>query len=118
MLQIQLHNFQLVFLHLLMLQSHFPKHHKVLVLQILPQAIPPEYMQAALSPASLNGMPALARYLNNTCIDSQGDELENGVRQIREQIKQQIRASGSLNSGDYDEPDAADAEATPSVDSD
>ncbi len=77
----------------------------VMVLQILPQAIPPEYMQAALSPQSLNGLQCLARFLNNTGVATEGEELEIGIRQIREQIQQQIRASGSLHSGDYDEPE-------------
>lgn len=76
----------------------------VLVLQVLPQAIPPEYMQAALSPPAINGMQLLARWLRTTGIAAQGEELERGVRQIRETIIQQIRASGSLNSSEYDEP--------------
>lgn len=81
-----------------------------LVLQILPQAIPPEYMQAALSPPALNGLQALSKYLQSTGI-VENDELEDGVRQIRETIQQQIRASGSLHGSDYDEPESEPAPA-------
>ena len=77
----------------------------VMVLQVLPQAIPPEYMQAALSPPSLNGMQSLARYLARNGLCEHGGDLEEGVRQIRGHIQQQIRASGSLHGSDYDEPD-------------
>ena len=76
----------------------------VMVLQVLPQAIPPEYMQAALSPPSLNGMQALTRYLARNDLCEHGADLEEGVRQIRGHIQQQIRASGSLHGSDYDEP--------------
>lgn len=82
----------------------------VMVLQVLPQALPPEYMQAALSPQSLNGMQSLARYLSNQGIAEHGEELESGVRQIRGHIVQQVRASGSLHGSDYDEPVFDDAE--------
>lgn len=77
-----------------------------LVLQILPQAIPPEYMQAALSPPALNGMKALAQFLKSSGVtndEGEHNELEDAVRTIRETIQQQIRASGSLHGSDYDE---------------
>ena len=82
----------------------------VMVLQVLPQAIPQEYMQAALSPLSINGLQALARFLARTGVASLGNEIEEGVRQIRGHIQQQIRASGGLHGSDYDEPSFDEAE--------
>ncbi len=78
-----------------------------LLLQVLPQALPPQYAQAALSPQALNGYQALMKFLVRTGATSAGDELVQAVKQVREMMRQQLRKAGVLNGPDYSDPDDA-----------
>ncbi len=78
-----------------------------LLLQVLPQALPPQYAQAALSPQALNGYQALMTFLVRTGATSAGDELVQAVKQVREMMRQQLRKAGVLNGPDYSDPDDA-----------
>ncbi|MFW5828848.1 MAG: hypothetical protein ACOCXA_01185 [Planctomycetota bacterium] len=76
----------------------------VLLLQVLPQALPPQYVQIALSPQGLLGLRAVCSYLERTEAGS-GARLAAGLDLVRQEIQAQMRASGNLNSSIYDEPD-------------
>jgi len=76
-----------------------------LLLQVLPQALPPQHVQAALSPQALHGYQALAKYLTRTGLATHGEELIEGVKFVREQLKAQIRKTGMLGGPDYSDPD-------------
>ena len=77
-----------------------------LLLQVLPQALPQQAVQAALSPQALNGYQAMAKYLNRVGLATQGEELQNGVKLVRRELTEQMRRSGILNGPDYSDPDA------------
>jgi hypothetical protein len=76
-----------------------------LLLQVLPQALPPQAVQAALSPQALNGYQALAKYLARTGVATAGDDLVNGVKLVRQELTAQMRQSGILGGPDYSDPD-------------
>jgi len=73
-----------------------------LVLQVMPQALPPQMLQAALSPKAINALQALAQWLVSSG-KAKGD-LVQGVKLVREQLQAQLRASGMLGGPDYREP--------------
>lgn len=75
-----------------------------LLLQVLPQALPPQHVQVALSPQALHGYQAMAKYLSRTGL-AQGDELLNGIKLVRTQLKEQLRRTGMLGGPDYSDPD-------------
>jgi hypothetical protein len=81
-----------------------------LLLQVMPQALPPQHVQAALSPQALHGYTAIARYLTRTGLATHGEELVEGVKFVREQLKAQIRQSGILGGPDYSDPDEKPAQ--------
>ena len=83
-----------------------------LLLQVLPQALPPQHLQTALGPHAINGYQALAKYLNRTGVASHGDDLLQGLKLVRQQLQAQIRQSGILGGPDYSDPDEV-AAATP-----
>nr|MBA3686260.1 hypothetical protein [Planctomycetota bacterium] len=78
-----------------------------LLLQVLPQALPPQHVQAALSPQALVGYQALLKYLARTGLATHGDDLVQGLKLVREQLRQQMRQAGILNGPDYSDPDEA-----------
>ena len=78
-----------------------------LLLQVLPQALPPQHLQTALGPHAINGYQALAKYLGRTGVASHGDDLLQGLKLVRQQLQAQIRQSGILGGPDYSDPDEA-----------
>ncbi len=78
-----------------------------LLLQVLPQALPPQHVQMALSPQALNSYQALAKFLDRTGAATHGDQLLQGVKLVRQALTEQMRASGMLGGPDYSDPDAA-----------
>ena len=76
-----------------------------LLLQVLPQALPPQHVQAALSPQAINGYQAIAKYLHRTGAATHGDELVEAVKLVRQQLTAQVRQAGILNGPDYSDPD-------------
>ena len=81
------------------------------LLQILPQALPPQAVQAALSPQAINGFQALVKWLANTDQATDGPGLLEGIKLLREQLRESVRASGMLGGPDYSDPDESDAPA-------
>lgn len=77
-----------------------------LLIQVLPQAAPPQVVNAALSPQGLNAFQALARFLVRTGAAIHGEDLVEGVRLVRETMREQIRSSGMLGGPDYSDPEA------------
>jgi hypothetical protein len=76
-----------------------------LLTQVLPQALPPQHVQAALSPHALNAYQALAKFLHRTGAAVQGDGILQGVKLVRQLMTEQIRRSGILGGPDYSDPD-------------
>ncbi len=76
-----------------------------LLTQVLPQALPPQHVQAALSPHAINSYQALAKFLLRTGAAIQGDGLLQGVKLVRQLMTEQIRRSGILGGPDYADPD-------------
>lgn len=76
-----------------------------LLTQVLPQALPPQHVQAALSPHALNAYQALAKFLHRTGAATQGDGLLQGVKLVRQLMTEQMRRSGILGGPDYSDPD-------------
>jgi hypothetical protein len=76
-----------------------------LLTQVLPQALPPQHVQAALSPHALNAYQALAKFLHRTGAAVQGDGLLQGVKLVRQLMTEQMRRSGILGGPDYSDPD-------------
>ena len=75
-----------------------------ILLQVLPQAVPPQVVQAALSPQALNGYQALFRWLGTTGLANAND-LVDGIKLVRQELREQIRSSGMLGGPDYSDPD-------------
>lgn len=75
-----------------------------LLMQVLPQALPPQHVQAALSPPALNAYQALARFLMRTKAVAD-DGLLQGVKLLRKTMTEQIRHAGILDGPDYSDPD-------------
>lgn len=85
-----------------------------LLLQILPQVLQhqaPQMLQVALSPDALNAYQALAAYLVRT--RGASPDLVDGVKLVREQLREQLRATGMLGGPDYSDPDEAPPAAAP-----
>ncbi len=80
-----------------------------LLLQVLPQALQPQAVQMALHPHALNGYQALARYLQRTGKATQGDSLVEGVKLVRQQLRDQMRKAGMIGGPDYSDPEQAEA---------
>ncbi len=77
-----------------------------LLLQVLPQALPPQHVQAAISPQALHGYQAIARHLHAIGSASHGEDLLAGIAMVREALVAQMRRAGILNGPDYTDPDA------------
>ncbi|MCS6969493.1 MAG: hypothetical protein RMM29_04565 [Planctomycetota bacterium] len=84
-----------------------------LLMQVLPQALPPQYAQAALSPSALNAFQALAKFLIRTGAATNGDGLLQGVKLVRRTLAEQLRASGVIGGPDYSDPDEKPASPPP-----
>ncbi len=76
-----------------------------LLLQVLPQALPPQHVQLALSPPAVNAYQAIVKYLVRTGLATHGMELIEAVKMVRHELTNQIRQSGILNGPDYRDPD-------------
>jgi hypothetical protein len=76
-----------------------------LLLQVLPQAIPQQAVQAALSPQALNAYQAMVRYFMRAGLATHGEEMLQGVKLVRRELSEQIRRSGILGGPDYSDPD-------------
>lgn len=76
-----------------------------LLLQVLPQALPPQHVQMALSPPAINAYQAIVKYLARTGLATNGPELIDGVKMVRQELTNQIRQSGILGGPDYKDPD-------------
>jgi hypothetical protein len=76
-----------------------------LLLQVLPQALPPQHVQMALSPPAVNAYQAIAKYLSRTGLATNGPELIDAVKMVRQELTNQIRQSGILGGPDYKDPD-------------
>jgi len=76
-----------------------------LLTQVLPQALPQQHVQTALSPQALNAYQALAKFLHRTGAATQGDGLLQGVKLVRKLMTEQMRRSGMLGGPDYSDPD-------------
>ena len=74
-----------------------------LMLQVLPQALPPQYFQALLTPDALN---ALSRFFRWHIAQGNSSDLLDGLNMVREQLREQVRASGMLGGPDFSDPDA------------
>lgn len=80
-----------------------------LLLQVLPQALPPQHVQAALSPQALHGYQGIARHLHAIGSAAHGEDLLAGIAMVREALIAQMRRAGILNGPDYTDPDAKPA---------
>lgn len=80
-----------------------------LLTQVLPQALPPQHVQAALSPHAMNAYQAMAKFLLRTGAATQGDGILQGVKLVRQLMTEQIRRSGILGGPDYSDPDEKQA---------
>jgi hypothetical protein len=76
-----------------------------LLLQVLPQALPPQHVQMALSPQAVNGYQAIAKYLARTGLATNGQELIEAVKMVRKDMINQIRQAGIIGGPDYSDPD-------------
>lgn len=76
-----------------------------LLIQVLPQAAPPQVVNAALSPQGLNALQALTAFLARTGAALHGDDLVEGIKLVRQTMREQIRSSGMLGGPDYSDPD-------------
>jgi hypothetical protein len=76
-----------------------------LLLQVLPQALPPQHVQMALSPHAMQCYKAMAKFLIRTGVATKGNELLDAVSLVRKELTNQIRQAGILNGPDYSDPD-------------
>lgn len=76
-----------------------------LLLQVLPQALPPQHVQAALSPQALHGYQGIAKYLVAAGLAVPESDLLAGVKMVRQALIAQIRKSGMLGGADYSDPE-------------
>jgi hypothetical protein len=86
-----------------------------LLLQVLPQALPPQHVQLALSPPAVNAYQAIVKYLVRTGLATNGVELIEAVKMVRQELTSQIRQSGILNGPDYRDPDDHPAPGAPTA---
>lgn len=76
-----------------------------LLLQVLPQALPPQHVQMALSPHAMQCYKAIAKFLIRTGVATKGNELLDSIGLVRKELTNQIRQAGILNGPDYSDPD-------------
>ena len=76
-----------------------------LLLQVLPQALPPQHVQMALSPHAMQCYKAITKFLIRTGVATKGNELLDAVSLVRKELTNQIRQAGILNGPDYSDPD-------------
>lgn len=76
-----------------------------LLLQVLPQALPPQHVQMALSPHAMQCYKALVKFLMRTGVAPKGQELLDAITLVRKELQNQIRQAGILNGPDYSDPD-------------
>jgi hypothetical protein len=76
-----------------------------LLLQGLPQALPPQHVQMALSPQAINGYQAIFKYFARVGLSTHGEELVAAIKEVRKLMTQQMRQSGMLGGPDYSDPD-------------
>ncbi|HEX3135891.1 MAG TPA: hypothetical protein VHX44_20175 [Planctomycetota bacterium] len=76
-----------------------------LLLQVLPQALPPQHVQMALSPHAMQCYKAMAKFLIRTGVATKGNDLLDAVSLVRKELTNQIRQAGILNGPDYSDPD-------------
>lgn len=76
-----------------------------LLLQVLPQALPPQHVQMALSPHAMQCYKAIAKFLIRIGLATKSDELLKGIALVRKELTNQIRQAGILNGPDYSDPD-------------
>ncbi|TVR47024.1 MAG: hypothetical protein EA402_02030 [Planctomycetota bacterium] len=74
----------------------------LLILQVLPQALPPQYIQALLSPQAINILSSFLRWHEQ---QGGGSELLAGLKLVRHQLQEQVRASGMLGGPDFSDPE-------------
>ena len=74
-----------------------------LLLQVVPQAVPPQAVQALLSPQGLNAMQALMQWL--VAEHDASPELVTAIKTVRQTLREQVRSSGMLGGPDYSDPD-------------
>lgn len=86
-----------------------------LLLQVLPQALPPQHVQMALSPHALNCYQTIGKWLHRTGTATHGDQLVQGVKLVRQELTKQMRQSGILGGPDYSDPDDKPAPANPAT---
>ncbi|TVR12043.1 MAG: hypothetical protein EA401_09975 [Planctomycetota bacterium] len=81
-----------------------------LILQVLPQALPQQYLQALFSPNAINTLAGLFKWY-----EQQGGNpgLAQGIAIVRQQLQEQVRSSGVLGGPDFSDPDDQDDTATP-----
>ena len=76
-----------------------------LLLQLLPQALPPQHVQMALSPQAMSCYKAVITFLIRTGQTTKGEELLDAIGMVRKELTKQIRQAGILNGPDYSDPD-------------
>ena len=76
-----------------------------LLLQLLPQALPPQHVQMALSPQAMTCYKVLIKFLIRTGQTTKGEELLDAIGMVRKELTKQIRQAGILNGPDYSDPD-------------
>jgi hypothetical protein len=74
-------------------------------LQVLPQALPPQYLQALLSPQALSALGSLFKWLEAEGKTAEGAGLSAGISLVREQLQASMRQRGILGGPDYSEPE-------------
>jgi len=75
-----------------------------LLLQVLPQSLPPQSVQAALSPEALRAYEAAFLYMGRTGAATHPSELVDAVRLVRRQLREQVKRTGLLDGPDYSDP--------------
>jgi hypothetical protein len=76
-----------------------------LLLQVMPQALPPQHVQMALSPQAMMCYKAVVKYLIRIGAASDGAGLLQAIAMVRKELTNQIRQAGILNGPDYSDPD-------------
>ena len=82
-----------------------PQEYVALLLQVLPQMLPQQHVQAALSPQALTAYQAIGKFLHRTGASTHGDGLVQAIKLVRQQMREQIRRAGIIGGPDYSDPD-------------
>ena len=82
-----------------------PQEYVALLLQVLPQMLPQQHVQAALSPQALTAYQAIGKFLHRTGVATHGDGLVQAIKLVRQQMREQIRRAGIIGGPDYSDPD-------------